>query len=155
MLAALRMPHFADFHTSCLVGWTTQGRRCALGVVRHDGREGVRTEGYDDLLTTPAGPRDIAPRKRLAGQQSTVRAVHGDGAQVARKRAQIGDRLVRRQGGHLGAPPEWPPMPLSRIAWLTTVALAVLTGIVLLIDSYTGYGVLAFVVGAAAAINLR
>jgi len=46
-------------------------------------------------------------------------------------------------------------MPLSRIAWLTTVALAVLTGIVLLIDNYTGYGVLAFVVGAAAAINLR
>jgi hypothetical protein len=46
-------------------------------------------------------------------------------------------------------------VPLSRIAWLTTVALAVIVGIVLLIDSYTGYGVLAFVVGAAAAINLR
>ena len=46
-------------------------------------------------------------------------------------------------------------MPLSRIAWLTTVALAVITGIVLLLDNYTGYGVLAFVVGASAAINLR
>ena len=46
-------------------------------------------------------------------------------------------------------------MPLSRAAWLTTVALAVITGIVLLIDNYTGYGALAFVVGASAAINLR
>lgn len=46
-------------------------------------------------------------------------------------------------------------MPLSRIAWLTTVALAAITGVVLLIDNYTGYGVLAFVVGASAAINLR
>ena len=46
-------------------------------------------------------------------------------------------------------------MPLSRIAWLATVALAVVTGIVLLIDNYTGYGVLAFVVAASAAINLR
>jgi hypothetical protein len=46
-------------------------------------------------------------------------------------------------------------MPLSRIAWLVTVALAVITGIVLLLDNYTGYGILAFVVGLAAAINLR
>jgi len=46
-------------------------------------------------------------------------------------------------------------VPLSRVAWLTTVALAVITGVVLLIDNYTGYGVLAFVVAVSAAINLR
>jgi hypothetical protein len=46
-------------------------------------------------------------------------------------------------------------VPLSRIAWLLTVAVAVLTGVILLIDGYTGYGVLSFVVGLAAAINLR
>ena len=46
-------------------------------------------------------------------------------------------------------------VPLSRIAWLLTVAVAVITGVILLIDGYTGYGVLSFVVGAAAAINLR
>ena len=46
-------------------------------------------------------------------------------------------------------------MPLSRIAWLSTVAVAAITGLVLLLNGYTGYGVLAFVVGAAAAINLR
>jgi hypothetical protein len=46
-------------------------------------------------------------------------------------------------------------VPLSRVAWLLTVALAVGTGIVLLLNDYTGYGVLSFVVGASAAINLR
>jgi len=46
-------------------------------------------------------------------------------------------------------------VPLSRIAWLATVVLAAVTGLVLLLNSYTGYGVLAFVVGASAAINLR
>jgi hypothetical protein len=46
-------------------------------------------------------------------------------------------------------------VPLSRIAWLSTVVLAAVTGLVLLLNGYTGYGILAFVVGAAAAINLR
>lgn len=46
-------------------------------------------------------------------------------------------------------------MPLSRVAWLITVAIAVVTGVILLVDGYTGYGVLSFVVGLAAAINLR
>ena len=46
-------------------------------------------------------------------------------------------------------------MPLSRLAWLVTVAIAAITGAILLIDGYTGYGVLSFVVGASAAINLR
>jgi hypothetical protein len=46
-------------------------------------------------------------------------------------------------------------VPLSRIAWLATVLLAVGTGLVLLIEDYTGYGALSFVVGTSAAINLR
>lgn len=46
-------------------------------------------------------------------------------------------------------------MPLPRIAWLVTVSIAVLTGVIVLLNGYTGYGVLSFVVGAAAAINLR
>ena len=48
-----------------------------------------------------------------------------------------------------------PAVPLSRVAWLLTVAVAAITGVILLIDGYTGYGVLSFVVGASAAINLR
>ncbi len=155
MLAGLRMPHFADFHTSCLVRWTPKRGRGALRVVRGERRQGVRTERQNDLVNARAGSHDVAGRHRLAGQQGAVRSMHTDGAHVAGERAQIGDRLAGRERGHLAAPPQWPRMPLSRIAWLSTVALAVLTGIVLLIDSYTGYGVLAFVVGAAAAINLR
>jgi hypothetical protein len=46
-------------------------------------------------------------------------------------------------------------VPLPRIAWLVTVAVAVLTGVIVLLNGYTGYGVLSFVVAAAAAINLR
>ena len=53
------------------------------------------------------------------------------------------------------APPQYAAVPLSRIAWLSTVVLAAITGLVLLLNGYTGYGILAFVVGAAAAINLR
>jgi hypothetical protein len=45
-------------------------------------------------------------------------------------------------------------VPLSRIAWLVTVVLAAIVGLVLVFDGYTGYGALAFVVGASAAINL-
>ena len=149
------MPHFADFRTSLHVGGATQGGRCAPRVMGGERRERVRTEHRDDLLTVPAGTYDVAPGGRLAGQQRAVRTPDRNGPQVARKRAQIGDRLPGRERGHLRATPEWPRMPLSRIAWLTTVLLAIVTGIVLLIDSYTGYGVLAFVVGAAAAINLR
>ena len=46
-------------------------------------------------------------------------------------------------------------MPLSRIAWLVTVAVACLTGVIVLINGYNGYGALSFVIAAAAAFNLR
>ncbi len=46
-------------------------------------------------------------------------------------------------------------MPLQRIAWLVTVAAAVITAILLFFSGYTGYGALAIAVGLSAAINLR
>jgi hypothetical protein len=46
-------------------------------------------------------------------------------------------------------------VPLDRIAWMATTVAAVITGVLLLVSGYTGYGVLAFAVGASAAINLR
>lgn len=46
-------------------------------------------------------------------------------------------------------------MSLPRISWLVTVLVAVVTGAILLFKGYNGYGALAFVVGASAAINLR
>ena len=46
-------------------------------------------------------------------------------------------------------------MPLSRVAWISTVLVSLITGVVLLLDGYTGYGVLAWIVAASAAINLR
>ena len=46
-------------------------------------------------------------------------------------------------------------MPLSKIAWLTTVGVCVLTAILLVVAGYNGYAGVSAAVGAAAAINLR
>jgi hypothetical protein len=46
-------------------------------------------------------------------------------------------------------------MPLPRIAWIVTVGVALITGFIVLLNGYTGYGVLSFVIAASAAINLR
>ncbi|MDP9401287.1 MAG: hypothetical protein M3P39_10175 [Actinomycetota bacterium] len=48
-----------------------------------------------------------------------------------------------------------PGVPLDRLAWVITVLAAALTGVLLLVSGYTGYGLLAFAVAASAAINLR
>jgi hypothetical protein len=45
-------------------------------------------------------------------------------------------------------------MPLSRIAWITTVLVALVTAVLLLLSGYTGYAALSVAVGASAAINL-
>lgn len=46
-------------------------------------------------------------------------------------------------------------MTLSRIAWLVTVGTCLVSAVLLFVSGYVGYGVLALVVGAAAAINIR
>jgi hypothetical protein len=46
-------------------------------------------------------------------------------------------------------------VPLQRLAWLITVLIALLTGVLLLISGYQGYAALAGAVGLSAAINLR
>jgi ABC-type Fe3+-siderophore transport system permease subunit len=45
-------------------------------------------------------------------------------------------------------------MPLSRIAWIVTVLIALLTAALLLLAGYVGYAGLSLAVGASAAINL-
>ena len=46
-------------------------------------------------------------------------------------------------------------MDASRIAWLTTVALCVITAVILLISGYLGYTGVLLAIALAAAINLR
>ena len=46
-------------------------------------------------------------------------------------------------------------MPLSRIAWLATVAAALIIAVLLLVSGYDGYAAVALAVGLSAAINLR
>jgi hypothetical protein len=42
----------------------------------------------------------------------------------------------------------------NRIAWLVTVAAALITALLLLLSGYNGYGAVAIAVGLSAAINL-
>jgi hypothetical protein len=46
-------------------------------------------------------------------------------------------------------------VPLSKIAWLTTVCLCLVAAALLLVTGYHGYAGVAVAVGASAAINLR
>ena len=46
-------------------------------------------------------------------------------------------------------------MSLSKIAWLTTVGVCLVTAILMLVSGYIGYAGVVIAVGAAAAINLR
>ena len=46
-------------------------------------------------------------------------------------------------------------MPLSRIAWLVTVAICALAALILLLSGYYGYSGVVLAVALAAAINLR
>jgi hypothetical protein len=43
---------------------------------------------------------------------------------------------------------------LSRLAWLTTVLVALLTAVLVLLSGYTGYAALSVAVAVSAAINL-
>jgi len=45
-------------------------------------------------------------------------------------------------------------MAIARFAWLTTVLVALLTALLLLLSGYTGYAGLGLAVAASAAINL-
>ncbi len=45
-------------------------------------------------------------------------------------------------------------MSFHRIAWLVTVAAALVTALLLFVSGYNGYGAVAIAVGLSAAINL-
>ena len=45
-------------------------------------------------------------------------------------------------------------VPLSRIAWIATVAICVVAAILVLLNGYVGYFFVLLAVGAAAAVNL-
>ena len=46
-------------------------------------------------------------------------------------------------------------MPLSRIAWLTTVCACLIIALILLISGYLGYAGVLLAIALSAAINLR
>ena len=60
-------------------------------------------------------------------------------------------RGIRRNARRIG---ENDVMDVTRVAWLTTVFVALLTALLLLLAGYTGYAGLGLAVAASAAINL-
>lgn len=46
-------------------------------------------------------------------------------------------------------------MPLARLTWLLVTAMCAVGAVLLFISGYQGYGVLAIIIGLAAAINIR
>jgi hypothetical protein len=46
-------------------------------------------------------------------------------------------------------------VPLSKIAWLATVAVCAIAAVILLLSDYYGYAGVVFAVALSAAINLR
>ena len=46
-------------------------------------------------------------------------------------------------------------MPLSRIAWLTTVGICLVAALLVLLSGYIGYFFVLLAVAASAAVNLR
>lgn len=45
-------------------------------------------------------------------------------------------------------------MPLSRIAWMITVAICLIAALLVLLNGYSGYAGVLLAVGIAAAVNL-
>ena len=45
-------------------------------------------------------------------------------------------------------------VPLTRVAWLVTIAACLVTAVLLLVSGYQGYAAVAVAVGASATINL-
>ncbi len=80
----------------------------------------------------------------------------GDTRSCARSRAESCARkpCKWRHGRTRARAPEYDGMPLARIAWLTTVMVALVTAVLLLLEGYTGYAALSVAVGASASINL-
>jgi hypothetical protein len=55
----------------------------------------------------------------------------------------------------MGSARGYPPVPLSRIAWLATVVACLITSVLLLLSGYLGYAGVLLAVALSAAINLR
>jgi hypothetical protein len=63
----------------------------------------------------------------------------------------MASRVTRRNARGIG---ENGGMDMTRVAWVTTVLVALLTALLLLLAGYTGYAGLGLAVAISAAINL-
>lgn len=76
-------------------------------------------------------------------------------ADICRQLIEVVEGQRRSQGcfchleGHNSA------VPLSRIAWIATVAVCVIAAVLVLLNGYVGYFFVLLAVGGSAAVNIR
>lgn len=118
------------------------------GPIVHGHRElaGVRRRRVEERLRGRADPR--------RARQHVAAGVKHDAAQLVRRElAQVAQDEVRSHGVH--GVRDNTRVPLSRIAWLTTVFICILASLLLLLSDYYGYAGILLAVAVSAAINLR
>jgi hypothetical protein len=140
------------------------------------GAEGEAAADEDDgVLVRASGEHDAVGRRHLGllgvgerreerasgfGERfgtGEVAAVGGEddaGANVCRQLAQVIEGELGRQRRRHGVVSRIPPVPLSKIAWLTTVVICLVASLILLLSGYLGYAGVVFAVALAAGINL-
>jgi len=130
-----------------------RGRDLDLGGGRRIARRFVRErEQLEQRLAHPLGAVGIpAP----AGKYLPVGTKEHTAADVGRQLVEVIESQGRSESwfGHQSR--QNTPVPLSRIAWIATVAICVVAAVLVLLNGYVGYFFVLLAVGASAAVNLR
>jgi hypothetical protein len=125
---------------------------CADGTDDPVGGCGLELAGVAAQRQQLAG--GIGERLR-AGEQAPGGVEHDPGAHVGGQLVHVFERQRRRQGRRHRRRAEYGPVPLNRIAWLTTVGICLVISLILLISGYLGYAGVLLAIALSAAINLR
>jgi hypothetical protein len=158
-------------------GAALERRQGGAEVLADDARDGEAAADRDGSVTACADGTDDAVGGRglelggvAPGGQERVCEVgereragkHLAGGVEDQTRANIGGKLVHvlerqrgRQGRRHRRCAEYGPVPLNRIAWLTTVGACLVTSLILLVSGYLGYAGVLLAIALSAAINLR
>ena len=136
-----------------LTGAELPGWELDLGSGRRIGRRLVRErEELEQRLAHPLGAVGIpAP----AGKYLPVGTKEHTAADVGRQLVEVIESQGRSESwfGHQSR--QNTPVPLSRIAWIATVAICVVAAVLVLLNGYVGYFFVLLAVGASAAVNLK
>jgi hypothetical protein len=125
---------------------------CADGADDTVGGRGLELAGVAAGSEERAG--EIGERGR-PGEQVPGGVEHHARADISGQFVHVLERQRGRQGRRHRRRAEYGPVPLNRIAWLTTVAICLVISVILLFSGYLGYAGVLLAIALSAAINLR